>query len=142
MLNPMARRPVVLAIAALALIGAGCGQSAAGGGSATAPATAEGILSGTVTAYTHQHPARGAAPDVSVAVYTQRVRQGGPLSADMPKPVAQARTDDNGRYRITGLAPGRYFVTFGLTGHGWVTLAAGQGAQMNGSVCTDCVIAM
>ena len=140
MLNRMARRSLCIGIAGLALLGAGCGQSMSGGGSSTAPA--KGVLSGTVTAYTHQHSARGAAPDVAVAVYTQRVRQGGPLMADTPAPVAKARTDSNGRYRITGLAPGRYFVTFGLTGHGWVTLAAGQGAHMNGNVCTDCVIAM
>ena len=66
----------------------------------------------------------------------------GPLSADMPAPVARAHTDGQGHYRISGLAPGRYFVTFGLTGHGWVTLAAGQGAQLNGAVCSDCVVAM
>jgi hypothetical protein len=117
----------------------GCGGASGGGSSAPASSLATGTLTGRVVAHPSDDPnQRTAAAGIPVGVYTKRVRLAGPLTVDPPSPIARTTTGSDGSYRVTGLAPGRYYVTFGKAAGTWVRMPTSGGATANGVVCTDC----
>ena len=103
------RRPLLILLVALA---AGCGG--ASGSSAPSSAPAAGTLTGRVVSHPGDNPdTRSAAGNVQVGVYLKHAQLAGPLMTDPPSPIATTTTAADGTYRIEGLAPGRYYVTFG-----------------------------
>jgi hypothetical protein len=121
----------------LVVAAAGCGS----GSSLSAPSSppAAGILTGHVVSHSGDNPdQRSAAAGVPVGVYRKRVLLSGPLIADPPRPIATTATAADGTYRIEGLAPGRYYVTFGKAVGRWVRMPDGGGATANADVCSDC----
>ena len=83
------------------------------------PAVATGIIRGVVTAGDTGKPLRGA--DVRV--------QGGSISIFEPR---FARTDEQGRYEVSSLEPGRYTLTVSKVGY--LTLGTGSGAPARPAV--------
>jgi hypothetical protein len=125
----------MLVFAALAT--AGCGQMA-GSGSGTQPGPAS-TISGRVVTFRSGEPHQTAPQShVEVRAFT-RAFPLGPVMADPPLPVATTITGADGRFTLSGLRPGRYFLVTGTTGR-WVSLPASGTPQVTLRICRDCMV--
>jgi hypothetical protein len=76
-----------------------------------------------------------------VGAFREAIIPGKPVQHP-PDPVAVSVTGADGSFRLTGLSPGRYFITVVVTGLAvpghWVTVTASRGARVLLIHCTDC----
>ena len=101
-----------------------------------------GAVAGTYGERPHlSHEAPRAVGGVTIGAFLDAF-QPGTLQLSPPPPVATAMTAADGRFEITGLPPGRYFVVpidarVVVSGQ-WVTVTAHAGATVELVGCSDC----
>jgi hypothetical protein len=139
-MSVMRHRARIAAIGIAILVAAGCGNSQASSGGAASTPGQPGAITGHVYNFRSSAEAqRMPMPHARVAAYTQRVRLVGPVMADPPLPVKTTMTDTAGSFTLSGLKPGRYFVTSGTAGT-WVRLSTGGATPITLSICRDCPV--
>ena len=119
-------------------------QSGSASGASSSLQAAPGVLSGVVVGHSSQNDHRTPLADARVGVYRRAVSSGGPILANPPQPLATATTNGAGRFTISGLPAGRWFVlALDQAGAGtWVPFDPATGAVVTLVVCTDCPIPM
>jgi hypothetical protein len=125
---------------ALVLLATACGNGTAATGSHQPPA---GTISGMVVGYKSADKlATKPVSGVTVEVFTKAFPFIGPVMLHQPKAIARTTSDGGGRFRLSGLEPGRYFVLFGRATSRWVRLTPGHGARVTAAMCQDCPLPM
>jgi len=138
-------RPRSAIVAITAVLAAGCGQAAGGGGSTqvpppTQPATVR--IAGVLVATTSAHTGVGSPQaGVKIGIYTRPISNAGPISADPPDPIATVMTDADGRFAIElQRTRPRYFVS-AIDARGYAPGRwAKPGVPVRLTACTDCPI--
>jgi hypothetical protein len=127
-----------LALIALTVALAGCGQATGGGSSGGTTTPVSGAIVGHVVSYRsdarkHTQPL----PGVRVAAYRRAFPVVGPIMVNGPKAVAHTVSAHDGSFTLSGLRPGRYFVVAQSSAR-WVQVTPLAGAQLTIAVCSDC----
>jgi hypothetical protein len=137
----MNHSPRIFAISiAFLLLGAACGSGTAATNRHQPPA---GTISGMVVGYKSADKlATKPVSGVTVEVFTRAFPYIGPVMLNQPKPIARTTSDGGGRFRLSGLEPGRYFVLFGRATARWVRLTPRHGARVTAAMCQDCPLPM
>jgi hypothetical protein len=138
-MNPWWKRSAAAILLALAgLGGAACASSLPSSPSlSAAPGAIAGIYVLQDQDGSHVSPQRGAV----VGAYPNSFLPG-TFQTPPPSPLATATTGTDGRFVITGLPPGRYFVApaspgYTVTGQ-WADLERDRGATVVLEACRDC----
>lgn len=126
-----------LALIALTVALAGCGQATSGGSSGTTTPVSGTIVGHVVSYRSHARKHVQPLPNVRVAAYRRAFPVVGPIMVNGPKAVAHAVTADDGSFTLSGLRPGRYFVVAQSSAR-WVQVTPLAGAQLTIAVCSDC----
>jgi hypothetical protein len=137
-MNPWKRSVAAILLALAGLGDAACASSLPSSPSlSAAPGTIAGIYVLQDQDGSHVSPQR----DAVVGAYPDAFLPG-IFQTPPPSPLAIATTGTDGRFVITGLAPGRYFLVptspaYTVRGQ-WAELAAGKGATVTLEACRDC----
>ena len=128
---------VILLVIAVALAGAGCGQSSSGGTTTAGGSAVTGVFL--------EHPSTNSGAGTPVAgatigVYTRPISTAGPVMADPPSPIAQVKTAADGTFTVHVTGRTRVF----LAPIGAQPYTTGKWARVGGppvtlTGCTDCV---
>jgi hypothetical protein len=136
------RRRFALVVAfsvALPLCLASCGGSSLG----APPIPGGGEVAGRLVSQKSDGSERAPEPGLPIGAFTEALPPGPPVQ-NPPQPVATATTTDEGLFLLSGLEPGKYFITTvqpgPVTQGVWAPVTANQGASVVLVVCTDCPV--
>jgi len=133
-------RTLAALLAATAVLAAGCGQAAGGGGQSNQRSTVR--ISGVLLATTSAHTGVGAPQSgVKIGIYTRPITTEGPIMANPPDPVATAMTDADGRFAIELPDTHRRYFVSAIDARGYAPGRwAKPGTPVKLTACTDCPI--
>jgi hypothetical protein len=139
-LPPPFARLAILLMASAALTGCGS-YSRPGGAASSLPPPGGGLIAGTYLERAANGSGSRPVGGVTVGVFREAF-QPGTLRYSPPAPIARAKTDAAGRFTVSGVSPGRYWVApidaHAVASGEWVNVTSEIGARVTLFGCTDC----